>query len=451
MLLLWPEIAARAELPAELRGDHRDRRAARASARSRRLLVAPRRRLAARSRAGCCSRLLLTGLAVEIALTPIALFHFHQAGLYGALANVVAIPLTTFVIMPLEALALLFDLVGLGAPFWWLTGQALSLPALARPRRRSGARRGRAAAGHAARRLRADVGGRPVDLPVADELAALGRASGRGRRALGARHAGARPDRHRRRPPSRLAQPDGRARLAARPRRRLCPRHAGRGERRRARIPRARDAARNAACSPISAPPTSTAAAGAGACSPPARRDLVAWPEMVRACAEADIVVADRRLPRGCEPRWLRADRAFLRRTGGLAITLGDRPQVATVAERVGRHPWADGRALRRVQTCMPVRSGSPSRSSDRRCRILGRARRRLPDCWSRMSDHRYRLSLGRQGRSSCCSARGTTAGGFAATGPGDAAPPIEPAPHDPGRRDRRPARLHARLAQWPG
>jgi competence protein ComEC len=46
------------------------------------------------------------------------LFHFHRAGFYGALANVVAIPLTTFVIMPLEALALLFDLVGLGAPFW---------------------------------------------------------------------------------------------------------------------------------------------------------------------------------------------------------------------------------------------------------------------------------------------------------------------------------------------
>ena len=71
--------------------------------------------------------LVLTGLAVEIALMPIALFHFHKAGLYGALANVIAIPLTTFIIMPLEALALLFDLVGLGAPFWWLTGQALSL------------------------------------------------------------------------------------------------------------------------------------------------------------------------------------------------------------------------------------------------------------------------------------------------------------------------------------
>ena len=40
--------------------------------------------------------LFITGLVVEIALMPIALFHFHKAGLYGALANIVAIPLTTF-------------------------------------------------------------------------------------------------------------------------------------------------------------------------------------------------------------------------------------------------------------------------------------------------------------------------------------------------------------------
>ncbi|MGZ8997962.1 MAG: ComEC/Rec2 family competence protein, partial [Allosphingosinicella sp.] len=69
--------------------------------------------------------LVLTGLAVEIALAPIALYHFHRTGLYGAFANIVAIPLTTFVIMPLEALALLLDLFGLGAPLWWLTGHAL--------------------------------------------------------------------------------------------------------------------------------------------------------------------------------------------------------------------------------------------------------------------------------------------------------------------------------------
>jgi competence protein ComEC len=69
--------------------------------------------------------LLLTGLVVEIALMPIALFHFNKAGLYGALASIVAIPLTTFVIIPLEALGLFLDIFGLGAPIWWLVGKAL--------------------------------------------------------------------------------------------------------------------------------------------------------------------------------------------------------------------------------------------------------------------------------------------------------------------------------------
>jgi competence protein ComEC len=71
--------------------------------------------------------LLLAGVVIEVALMPIVLFHFHRAGFYGALANVVAIPLVSFVTTPLIALALLLDLVGLGAPAWWLLGQSLEL------------------------------------------------------------------------------------------------------------------------------------------------------------------------------------------------------------------------------------------------------------------------------------------------------------------------------------
>ena len=71
--------------------------------------------------------LLATGLLVEFTLVPIAVYHFHRAGLYGAFANIVAIPLSTFVVMPLEALALLLDIVGLGAPAWWLAGLSLKL------------------------------------------------------------------------------------------------------------------------------------------------------------------------------------------------------------------------------------------------------------------------------------------------------------------------------------
>jgi competence protein ComEC len=68
---------------------------------------------------------------------------------------------------------------------------------------------------------------------------------------------------------------------------------------------------------------------------------LVPFSALRRACARADIVVSDRRLPRGCAPHWLKADRAFLRRSGGISVTLRTQPRVRTVAELVGRHPWA--------------------------------------------------------------------------------------------------------------
>jgi competence protein ComEC len=71
--------------------------------------------------------LLATGLVIELALMPIAFYHFHRAGIFGAMANVVAIPLTTFVSMPLIALALFLDIVGLGGPVWWLAGKSLEL------------------------------------------------------------------------------------------------------------------------------------------------------------------------------------------------------------------------------------------------------------------------------------------------------------------------------------
>jgi competence protein ComEC len=60
---------------------------------------------------------------------------------------------------------------------------------------------------------------------------------------------------------------------------------------------------------------------------------------MNRACAAADIVVSDRRLPRTCRPRWLKTDRLLLARTGGLAIDLSD-GTVRSVADEAGRHGW---------------------------------------------------------------------------------------------------------------
>jgi competence protein ComEC len=71
-------------------------------------------------------------------------------------------------------------------------------------------------------------------------------------------------------------------------------------------------------------------------------RHYVDITEMQRACAAADIVVSERRLPRTCRPLWLKADRDFFARTGGIAVTLGQRPGVATVAAQSGLHPWAN-------------------------------------------------------------------------------------------------------------
>ena len=283
--------------------------------------------------------LVLTGLVVELALTPIALFHFHRAGLYGAAANVVAIPLTTFVIMPLEALALLADVAGLGAPFWWAAGKALGfLVWLA----------------HKA----ANAPGAVALLPAMPRGAFALIAGGglwlclwrtRWRRwgllpvTAGAAWALATP------PPDLIVTGDGRHLVL----------RTGSGALALLR-PKAGDYVRETLAELAGAEPEyldleglPTVACSRDLCAANLDRGgrrwrilvtrtphFVRWPEMVRACARADIVVADRLLPRGCEPRWLKADRAFLRRSGGLSITLGARPRVATVAGQTGRHPW---------------------------------------------------------------------------------------------------------------
>ncbi|HTU12747.1 MAG TPA: ComEC/Rec2 family competence protein [Allosphingosinicella sp.] len=284
--------------------------------------------------------LVLTGLAVELALMPIALFHFHKAGLYGALANVVAIPLTTFIIMPLEALALLFDLIGLGAPFWWLTGQALSfLLWLA----------------HATAAAPGAVALLPAMPAAAFALMAAGglwiclwrstwRRLGMIPVAAGALWALLTPA------PDIIVTGDGRHLALRNEDGSFAILRARAGDYVRDTLAEAGgteaelldiESLPNAACSDALCAATIERDGRRWRLLATRSRHLVAWPDMIRACAEADIVVADRDLPRGCAPRWLRADRTFLRRTGGLSIRLGDPPAIATVAERVGRHPWA--------------------------------------------------------------------------------------------------------------
>ncbi len=282
--------------------------------------------------------LLLTGLVVEAALMPIAVYHFHKAGLYGALANIVAIPWTTFIAMPLEMIALLLEPMGLGGPFWWLLGQALGLLLKL---------------AHAVSAMPGSV----VALPVASGWAfALAVAGGlwialwRTRwRWLGTpavmtglcvmliapapdlvvtgdgRHAG-------------IAMGHGMALLRDRA-----------GDYMRTTL---------SELSGTDAEPLALADQPAARCG----RDMcvtvlekggrrwriaatrsgypVPWTQLVALCGRVDIMIADRRLPVACQPRWLKLDSTVLQRTGGVSLRL-DPPMVRMVRRPGDRHPWS--------------------------------------------------------------------------------------------------------------
>ena len=300
--------------------------------------------------------LVLTGLAVEVALAPIALYHFHKAGFYGALANIVAIPLTTFIIMPLEALALLFDLAGLGGPFWWLADHSLSL--LLR-----------------LAHLTASAPGAVALLPSmprgAFALIILGglwlilwrtrwRTFGLAPIILGAGWALSTPA------PDLIVTGDGRH-LAVRTDRggfALLRDRAG---------DYVRDTLSEASGYEgelVALEDLPAAACSDDLCAVDIVRDDRKWRllasrssrfvdfgPLAKACAEADIVVSDRRLPSTCNPRWLKADRPFLARSGGLSIVLGSDPEVTSVRDRVGDHPWVDTGHGKRLQQRGSIRA----------------------------------------------------------------------------------------------
>jgi competence protein ComEC len=285
--------------------------------------------------------LVLTGLAVELALAPIALYHFHKAGLYGAFANIVAIPLTTFVIMPLEALALLFDLVGWGVPFWWLAGAALNLLL---------------GLAHATARAPGALATLPSMPTLAFGLMAMGglwlllwrtrwRRWGVVPLAAGAIWAIATPA------PDLIVTGDGRHLALRTSDGSYAILRAKAGD-------YVRDLLTETSGSDgelLRLEDLPDASCNRDVCAAVVSRDGRRWRliatrssllipagELARSCAGADIVVSDRRLPRTCRPRWLKADRALLARTGGIAIVLGRAPRVDTVADRTGSHPWVE-------------------------------------------------------------------------------------------------------------
>ncbi|WP_354290797.1 ComEC/Rec2 family competence protein [Sphingomonas sp. PvP055] len=294
--------------------------------------------------------LLMTGLVVEAALLPISLYHFQKAGVYGAVANICAIPLTTFVIMPLEAAALLFDTAGLGEPFWWVTRQAIEL--LLWIARTTAAIPGSVAP------LPAMPGAAYAAMAIGGIWVTLWRTRWRALGvvpfAIGATWAIATPapdvlvtgdgrhvairtaqgdvallrDRTGDYTADMLAQGGGVAGLPvlwsdqrdARCSRDLCLAERATGNRRWTVL-----ATRSAYTVPIDA--------------------------LLHACATADIAISDRRLPRGCHPRWLRLDRATLARTGGVTITFSapsfwptgkgpGSPTIKMVRHPEDAHPW---------------------------------------------------------------------------------------------------------------
>ena len=283
--------------------------------------------------------LLLTGIVIELALMPIVLFHFHRAGIYGALANVVAIPLTTFVAMPLIALALLFDLLGLGSPLWWLAGASIHFLL--------GLAHGVAALPGAVTAMPSM--GRWCFALFVSGLLWLALWQSRVRFAgfvpliLGCMLV------LNMRSPDLLVSGEGRHVGITSP---------GKAELLLLRESRSGYARDNLVETAGMSGETRQIADWPGAacnqdfCAITLRRDGQDWLVLIgrgpayvseralaAACDRADIVIAPRYLPRSCQPRWIKADRRLLDQTGGLTIDLVRR-EVRTVAQDQGEHGW---------------------------------------------------------------------------------------------------------------
>lgn len=65
-----------------------------------------------------------TTVIATIATAPISLYHFQTLALYGVLANALAVPIMTFIIMPVALLTYLVMPFGLDAPLLHIMGQA---------------------------------------------------------------------------------------------------------------------------------------------------------------------------------------------------------------------------------------------------------------------------------------------------------------------------------------
>jgi len=286
--------------------------------------------------------LLATGLVIEFALMPIGLYHFHRAGVYGAFANVIAIPLTTFMTMPLIAIALVLDVIGLGGPAWWLTGQSIDIMlAMAHwIADRPGAVTLLPAMGKGSIALFA-VGGLwlalwrgPVRLagflPVMAGIVTLALLE----------------------PPDILISGDGRhVGIVGEAARSLLVLRDARSDYARENLIEL--AGMDGAVLPIAKWPGARCSQDFCAITLQRggrdwrlllsrSRDMTEERALAAACDRADIVISDRWLPRSCRPSIIKVDRRLLAHSGGLAIDLETR-RVHSVAQGQGEHGWWQG------------------------------------------------------------------------------------------------------------
>ncbi len=279
--------------------------------------------------------LVATGFVAEVALSPIGLFHFQQSGLYGMMANLLAIPLASFGIIPALVLGLLGDALGLGAvsyrPAGWMVEGLLDIAYWT------------AALPGAVARL-------PVMPSMAFGLIVLGglwlilwrtnlRLGGVPMVIAGAVLALMSP------PPDLLVSRDGRhvaLRTAEGPLAFLRPRtgailqeswSAAVGN---DNIARKFDDVPGMNCSHDSC----LGQVGSRTLFATRSREMLMQDSMQPACEAADIVVSERRLPDWCSPRWLRLDQQALERRGAVAIWL-ESGRVRGARDNLGDHPWA--------------------------------------------------------------------------------------------------------------
>lgn len=285
--------------------------------------------------------LFITGLVIELTLLPIVMFHFHRAGIYGSLANMIAIPLASFISLPAIGLGLLLDLVGLGAPLWWVAGQSLDfLIGIAEV---TSSQRG-------AVKFMPQIGRGPFAIFVtAVLLTALLRNRARwiglvlAAVALGLIVRTPAPDI--------LITGDGRHVAIVDGSDRLYVLRDGQGSFAQDNLAetagfggvlRLIEEAPFAKCSPEFCV-ANVPAKGRDWTVLVSRNDgRVSLSSLNEACAQSDIVVASRRLPRGCKPRWFKADRRLLEQTGGLSLNLNTMT-IETVAQWQGQHGWWQG------------------------------------------------------------------------------------------------------------